>query len=80
MHYLTTYFDKNYLSRGLVLYNSLKEFTSDFELYILCLDEFTFDYFQKNKSNFPEIKTLQLSDIEQDDAELIKAKSNRSKK
>ena len=79
MLYLTTFFDKNYLSRGLVLYNSLKEFTSDFELYILCLDDFTKEYFEKNKVNFPEVKILQLDDIEKNDPELAIAKSNRSK-
>ena len=76
---LTTFFDKNYLSRGLVLYNSLKEYTSDFELYILCLDDFTKDYFEKNKTDFPEVKTLQLSDVEENDAELANAKSNRTR-
>ena len=79
MLYLTTFFDKNYLSRGLVLYNSLKEYTSDFELYILCLDDFTKDYFEKNKNNFTEVKTLQLDDIEENDSELAIAKSNRSR-
>jgi hypothetical protein len=79
MLHLTTFFDKNYLSRGLVLYNSLKEYTSDFELYILCLDDFTKEYFEENKSNFPEVKTLQLFDIEENDSELAIAKSNRSK-
>jgi hypothetical protein len=79
MLHLTTFFDKNYLSRGLVLYNSLEEFTSDFELYILCLDDFTRDYFEKNKMEFPEVKTLQLKDIEENDADLAIAKSNRSR-
>ena len=79
MLHLTTFFDKNYLSRGLVLYNSLKEFNSDFELYILCLDEFTRDYFKKCKLDFPEVKTLQLFDVEENDTQLAIAKSNRSK-
>jgi hypothetical protein len=79
MLHLTTFFDKNYLSRGLVLYNSLKEFTADFELYILCLDDFTRDYFEKNKIDFPEVRTLQLEDIEENDADLAIAKTNRSR-
>jgi hypothetical protein len=79
MLFLTTFFDKNYLSRGLVLYHSLKEYTSDFELYILCLDDFTRVYFEENKKDFPEVRTLQLADIEENDADLAAAKSNRSK-
>lgn len=79
MLHLTTFFDKNYLSRGLVLYKSLKEYTSDFELYILCLDDFTKDYFEKNKIDFPEVKTLQLKDIEENDTDLAIAKINRSR-
>lgn len=79
MLYLTTFFDKNYLSRGLVLYNSLKEYTSDFELYILCLDDFTKDYFEKNRADFPELKTVQLTDVEENDPELAIAKSNRTR-
>lgn len=79
MIYLTTYFDKNYLSRGLVLYNSLKEYNADFTLYILCLDEFTQNYFNSKKSEFPNVITLQLSEIEENENELIAAKNNRSK-
>lgn len=79
MLYLTTYFDKNYLSRGLVLYNSLKKYNQEFELYILCLDDFTHDYFLKNKSTYKEIKLLKLNEIEENDFHLIEAKSNRSR-
>ncbi len=79
MLHLTTYFDKNYLSRGLVLYDSLKKYTSQFELYILCLDEFTVDFFESNKNKYPEVKTLQLSDIEESEPALRDAKLNRSK-
>jgi hypothetical protein len=79
MLHLTTFFDKNYLSRGLALYNSLKEYTADFELYIHCLDDFTRDYFEKNKIDFPEVRTLQLEDIEENDADLAIAKTNRSR-
>ena len=79
MIYLTTYFDKNYLSRGLVLYDSLKQYTTDFCLYILCLDEYTEQYFTDRKEEFPNVVTLQLKAIEADDNELLLAKNNRSK-
>ena len=39
MLHFTTYFDKNYLSRGLVLIESLQKQTPEFELYVLCLDD-----------------------------------------
>ena len=79
MIYLTTFFDKNYLSRGLVLFNSLKKHESNFELFILCLDDFTFNYFESNKHEYLEIKLLQLIDIENDNQELLIAKENRTK-
>lgn len=77
MLHFTTYFDKNYLSRGLTLYDSLKEHCPKFELYILCLDEFTFKYFQNN-SSYPEIKSLSLSELEETDYELKRSKITRS--
>ncbi len=78
MFHLATYFDKNYLSRGLVLYDSLKEHCKQFELYVLCLDEFTLNYFQTNSENFQEIKAISLSEIENFDKELKACKQNRS--
>jgi len=78
MYYFTTYFDKNYLSRGLVLCDSLKEHCERFELYVLCLDDFTLDFFQKNARNYPEVKTLSLNEIEEYDKEFKECKKNRS--
>ncbi|MDP4286108.1 MAG: glycosyl transferase [Bacteroidota bacterium] len=78
MFFFTTYFDKNYLTRGLVLYDSLNEHCKQFELYILCLDEFTFEFFQKNAAGYPEIKTLSLVELEASDSELKACKTNRS--
>ena len=77
MFYFTTYFDKNYLSRGLVLYNSLKKRSFGFKLYILCLDDFTYQYFN-NKVDFPEIEIVSLPELESYDAELKDSKTNRS--
>lgn len=78
MLYFTTYFDKNYLSRGLALYNSLKENSQTFQLFVLCLDNHTEVYFKTNQQKFPEVKTLLLNDIEDDDIELKSCKTNRN--
>jgi hypothetical protein len=78
MLHFTTFFDKNYLSRGLVLYDSIKAYCSDFELYILCLDEFTRNFFNVNAVNYPGVKTLALSDLEVTDPTLKACKSTRS--
>jgi hypothetical protein len=76
--YFTTYFDKNYLSRGLVLIESLQQQTPEFELYVLCLDDFTTQYFIENKTQYPQIILLSLSEIEKEDEELFACKGNRS--
>jgi hypothetical protein len=75
--YFTTFFDKNYLSRGLVLIESLQSHTSFFTIYVLCLDEFTLDFFKQNKEQYPEVKTILLSDIEKSDPELYSIKNER---
>jgi len=76
--HLTTYFDKNYLSRGLVLYESIKEHEKEFELYILCLDDFTLEYFANNELKFPEVRTISLYELEASDPRLKNCKTNRS--
>jgi hypothetical protein len=78
MSFFTTYFDRNYLSRGLVLYDSLKKYCKKFELYILCLDEFTFEYFLKNNKQYPEVNYFSLPEIEDFDEELKECKLGRT--
>lgn len=79
MVYFTTFFDKNYLSRGIVLYESLKANCLDFRLHVLCLDEETFNYFQTNRDIYPDIISVKLQELEDADPDLRQAKSNRSK-
>jgi len=78
MYYITTYFDSKYLSRGLVLYNSLKKHSEEFKLYVLCLDEVVFDFFGRNAERYPDVIRLTLGEIEDADAELLAVKSNRN--
>lgn len=79
MFYFGTYFDKNYLSRGLVLYESIREHCDQFEFYVLCLDKLTLGYFQEKSASYPEIKIVSLNELEELDNELSSCKNNRSK-
>lgn len=78
MQYFTTFFDKNYLSRGLVMIESLQKQSLGFELYLLCLDSVVFDYFEANKLNFSQVKIILLEDIEKEDSALLACKTDRS--
>jgi len=42
--HICTYFDNNFLPRGLALYHSIKRFHDDFIFYVLAFDEKTFTY------------------------------------
>ena len=78
MFYFTTFFDKNYLSRGLVLYNSLKANCGDFQFYVLCLDTFTLDYFRSKQADYPNVVCLSLEELERADEDLIACKQGRN--
>jgi hypothetical protein len=69
-----TLFDKNYLSRGVVMFNSLKEVLHDqINLFVLCLDEDVYNYFENEKN----IIRIKLTDLEMYFPNLIQAKKNR---
>lgn len=77
MLHLCTYFDANYLLRGLTLYRSLISTEPHFTLYILCLDTTTYN--NLSMLNLPNIVTYSLKDIETWYPELLNAKKNRSR-
>lgn len=69
-----TLFNRNYLSRALAMIESLKDCKTDFIIYILAFDDFTFNYL--NKLNDPQIIPISLKEFE--DPELLKVKKDRT--
>src|SRR5665213_1424460 len=76
MRYYCTYFDHNYLPRGLALYDSLRLHGGIFELWVLCLSEECEQALKK--MNLPGVKTISMREFEAGDAPLLAAKQNRS--
>ncbi|HEV3203627.1 MAG TPA: hypothetical protein VGY77_04560 [Gemmataceae bacterium] len=76
MYYFCTYFDRRYLPRGLALHRSLMAHCRSFQLWVLCLDEKTFGAL--TQLNLPGILPINLVDFEKGNAELLRAKQNRS--
>ncbi|MFY9227301.1 MAG: hypothetical protein WAQ98_31815 [Blastocatellia bacterium] len=77
MYYFCTYFDRSYLLKGLTLYFSLCQHIESFILYILCLDDFTFQTI--SLLNLANIKAVSLTQLETSDKHLLQVKKNRSK-
>ena len=76
MYYFCTYFDKNFLTRGLALYHSLAKQEIEFTLYILCLDEESFTIIEK--LNYPQINPIHLDQIENYFPDLLSVKNDRT--
>ena len=74
--FFCTYFDENYLERGLALYASLKRHCREFHLDILCLDEGC----RKRLAplSLPECRIYSLADLETADKDLLTAKATRT--
>jgi len=69
-----TLFDQNYLYRGIALHSSIVKNCSKFRLWILCMDEKTFEVLQK--LNLKNTELVQLYEIEDDG--LLDVKSTRN--
>lgn len=64
-----TLLDKEYISRFVVLKQSLENFKLDYRFYVLCLDNFTVNFFQKN--NFKNLEIVTFEEIEKNIQKLI---------
>ena len=75
MHYdFCTLFDRNYLFKGLALYESLQHHVGDFALWVLCMDDTVYEVLEKMR--LPQLELISLAQFE--DEELLRAKATRT--
>lgn len=77
MQWYCTFFDKNYLSRGLALHHSLERHCGAFELWILCMDAETEQTLAK--AALRNVRLVSSRELEDADQGLVTAKMNRSR-
>lgn len=73
-NHFCTFFDKNYLGRGLALYYSLLDHCKDFTLWILCTDDICYEMLEK--LNLPKIKLYRMAEVE--DEKMLAVKGQRT--
>jgi hypothetical protein len=71
-----TYFDHNYLSRGLALYHSLQQHTSGSSLWVLCMSETCYRIL--SALDLPGLRPVRITDFEVADPEVAATRSSRS--
>ena len=79
MNSFCTYFDSNYLARGLAMWDSLRRVSNGdpVKLYVLCLDVQSFRLLSEMRP--VGLVPISLEELERKDAELVTAKGNRSR-
>ena len=77
IRYFCTYFDRYYVTLGLALYESLRRFCPQFRLWVLCLDEETFELLSELK--LAQVRLVKLQEFEAWDKDLLVAKANRNR-
>jgi len=76
MRYFCTYFDRNYLPRGLALYRSLQCHCPAFQLWVLCMDAACYETL--SALALPDVHLIAREDFEAGDEGLLAAKQTRS--
>jgi len=76
-YHFCTYFDRNYLTRGLALYHSLRTHCRrPFFLWTLCFDDETYSIL--SRLDLADMRLIRRQDFEAGDAELADARANRN--
>ncbi len=76
MYDFCTYFDHNYLPKGLALYHSLVRCCLNFHLFVLCLSKECYNTL--SELNLDNVQLIQLDEFEKGDEDLLRAKQNRT--
>jgi hypothetical protein len=77
-YHFCTYFDRNYLTRGLALYESLiRHCGTQFVLWVLCFDDETYSIL--NRLNLTGVRVISQQEFESGDEKLLHVKSERSR-
>ncbi len=71
-HYYYSVYSKEYMHKGIVLYNSMKRHDKDFIFFLICLDDETKSLLEKMSLN--KVILISVRDIEAYDAEMLKVK------
>jgi len=74
--YFCTYFNCNYCDKGLALYGSLIDQVRTFTLFILCMDEETYDILKKME--LQSVELIALRDLEERNPDFFSIKDTRS--
>lgn len=69
-----TLFNSSYLSRGLLMYQSLERQCENFHLYVFAFDDTCYEFFKKE--NYPKLTVVSLKEFE--DKDLLRIKPGRS--
>ena len=75
--HFTTLFDRHYLSRGLVLYRSLRRVAPEAQLWVFCMDQESEALLRRLA--LPGLRTVALAELERFDPELAAVKPSRSR-
>lgn len=78
MHYYCTIVSKDYLYKGLILYNSLKKYDKDFKMYFICMQDEVKDLL--GKIIHDNAVFILIKDVELWDTALASVKPGRSEK
>ena len=72
-----TLYDKNYMSRGIVLYESLKKHCKDFMMYVLAMDDVVASYLPS--LGYDDLKVITVADIKEMYPVLVRLEKERTR-